>query len=254
MDTSTAHRKIELQAAEDFSYLIANVRRAAAEHMNEAFPPVDSTSAGQGGDELRVQIEKAVDEYIVRTFSLAAPNLTINGLDVKDSSPFLSGGGGEGNTSDEPEEKYEPFDGRKREKVENLSRQEEDLLRDIAALKKKLPGQAATDWAEMVRGRIVEDEQVLQQRKEEDARMTQDGDWDDERRGKKRKSVAAGQEEAKKRKGVLSDIKPLKRQENVERTFGGAVEMLGRLKGDMPATVAKMERARVAGEYVVTER
>jgi len=30
--------------------------------------------------------------------------------------------------------------------------------------------------------------------------------------------------------------------------------MLGRLKGDMPATVAKMERARVAGEYVVTER
>lgn len=56
----TAHRKIELQSPEDLTYLITNVRRAASEHLSEAFPPVESDDAG--GDELRVRIEKIVDE------------------------------------------------------------------------------------------------------------------------------------------------------------------------------------------------
>ncbi|KAH8903271.1 hypothetical protein BR93DRAFT_953362 [Coniochaeta sp. PMI_546] len=264
MDTSTAHRKIELQSAEDFSYLIANVRRAAAEHINAAFPPVEpssssSSSAAQAGgdDELRVQIETLVDEYITRTFTLAAPNLTINGLPVRDPGPFLSGGNGggaEGKAADQPEEQHEPFDGRKRDRVEDLSRQEEDLLRDIAALKRKVPGAAAAGWAERVRSGIVEDEKILQQRREELVRLVGEGGWDEENRARGRRSAVPGGEEGKSRSGVLGDFKTLERQEAVERTFGGAVEMLGRLKGDMPATVAKMERARVAGEYVVTER
>ncbi|OIW26541.1 hypothetical protein CONLIGDRAFT_646700 [Coniochaeta ligniaria NRRL 30616] len=253
MDSSIAHRKIELQSAEDFSYLIANVRRAAAEHINAAFPPVEASSTAHGDeDELRTQIEKLVDEYIARTFTLAAPNLTINGLPVDDPRPFLSGNG-EGR-KDEPEERHEPFDGRKREKVEELSRREEELLADIAGLKRRVPGAAAAGWAERVRGGIAEDEKVLLQRREEVVRLVGEGGWnDDESRGRGRKSVAPGEEE-KRRKGVLGDVKTLERQEDVERAFGGAVEMLGRLKGDMPATVAKMERARVAGEYVVTER
>jgi len=45
----------------------------------------------------------------------------------------------------------------------------------------------------------------------------------------------------------------LERQEGVEGEWRKAVEGLARLKRDMPAVVAKMERARVAGEYVVTE-
>lgn len=49
------------------------------------------------------------------------------------------------------------------------------------------------------------------------------------------------------------DVKVLDRQEGVEAGFRKAVEGLGRLKRDMPAVVAKMERARVAGEYVVTQ-
>ncbi|OAA37710.1 hypothetical protein BBO_07418 [Beauveria brongniartii RCEF 3172] len=47
---------------------------------------------------------------------------------------------------------------------------------------------------------------------------------------------------------------PLERQEGVEERFRGAVGALGRLKRDMPSVVAKMERARVAGEYVRDER
>ena len=50
--------------------------------------------------------------------------------------------------------------------------------------------------------------------------------------------------------GELVDV--LERQEGVEEGFRNAVEGLGRLKREMPAVVARMERARVAGEYVVT--
>lgn len=39
-----------------------------------------------------------------------------------------------------------------------------------------------------------------------------------------------------------------------EERWGGAVGGLGKLKREMAAVVAKMERARVAGEYVVTQR
>ena len=45
-------------------------------------------------------------------------------------------------------------------------------------------------------------------------------------------------------------LRSLERQEGVEERFRGAVGALGRLKRDMPSVVAKMERARVAGEYV----
>lgn len=44
------------------------------------------------------------------------------------------------------------------------------------------------------------------------------------------------------------------RQEGMEEGFRVAVEGLGVLKRDMPAVVARMERARVAGEYVAEGR
>lgn len=39
-----------------------------------------------------------------------------------------------------------------------------------------------------------------------------------------------------------------------EERWGAAVGGLGRLKREMAAVVAKMERARVAGDYVLTQR
>lgn len=42
--------------------------------------------------------------------------------------------------------------------------------------------------------------------------------------------------------------------EDGEERWSGAVGGLGRLKREMAAVVARMERARVAGEYVVTQR
>lgn len=60
METTSAHRKIELQTPDDLSYLIANVRRAARERIDEAFPPVNRDDGGD--DELRVRIEALVEE------------------------------------------------------------------------------------------------------------------------------------------------------------------------------------------------
>jgi kinetochor protein Mis14/NSL1 len=56
---SQVQRKIELQSPEDLTYLIANVRAAAAERLNESIPLV----AGQEGqDELRDEVERMVNE------------------------------------------------------------------------------------------------------------------------------------------------------------------------------------------------
>lgn len=64
----------------------------------------------------------------------------------------------------------------------------------------------------------------------------------------------AGEKKTKKKKSTTLVIEPLERQEALEAGFGNAVRGLGRLKREMPAVVARMEKARKAGEYVVTER
>ncbi|KAI1371210.1 hypothetical protein F4677DRAFT_436256 [Hypoxylon crocopeplum] len=235
MGDSAAHRKIELQAPEDLAFLLANVRRAAAARLDEAFPPVDGADGGGSGgqgDELRTRIEELVNEYITKTFTLASPNLSINGLPV-DASHFLSGDPSSATTPQQPEEVYEPFDARKRARVEDLTREEEDLLRDIAALKKSVPQAAAASWAEAARRSVADDELAL---------------------------AAANERAAASRQGddeglVLGDVgRRLDRQADVESGYDEAVRGLGRLKREMPSVVARMERARSAGEYVVTER
>ncbi|KAG8405796.1 hypothetical protein J3458_021728 [Metarhizium acridum] len=214
---SQAQRKIELQSPEDLAYLVAKVRGAAAARINEAFPHVP----GQGEDELRNQIESLVNEYIDRTFTLAAPNLSINGLPVS-STEYLS-------PSPATRDTYEPFDARKRQRVAELISQEEKLLEEVAALKRSVPGKAADEQAARVRDAIRHDEEMVEARR------------------------AAVIVDAGKEGGRLR-VDRLERQDGVEAGFRGAVEALGRLKRDMPSVVAKMERARVAGEYVLNAK
>ncbi|KAM0246900.1 hypothetical protein ACHAQJ_010039 [Trichoderma viride] len=220
---SQVQRKIELQSPEDLAYLITNVRNAAIEHLNEAFPPVEGTDGGE--DELRNQIEALVNEYINKTFSLASPNLTINGLPVAPES-FV------GTAAPTPNTVYEPFDARKRRQVADLITQEEKLLEDVAALKRSVPAKVAADHAERIRAAMRQDEDDLRERVARDA------------------SAAAALAHETGGGGLAAR---LQRQEGVEGGFKSAVQGLGRLKRDMPAVVAKMERARVAGEYVVAK-
>ncbi|KAK2607994.1 hypothetical protein N8I77_006632 [Diaporthe amygdali] len=256
-----AHRKIELQSPEDLTFLINNVRRAAEEHINAAFPPVDGQDdAAAGEDELRVRIERLVTDYISQTFTLAAPNLSINGFDLDAKtfpavylgSPATSSSGRNlrrrgGDSQPQEEVQYEAFDARRRARVEELAREEEDLMREIAALKRRVPAAAAKTYADGFWEGVRVDEEALAKALEAAAAAAAalPGGQDQEEDEEDRKNGS---------KTILDGIGPLERQAGVEASYEGVVETLGRLKREMPATVAKMERARVAGEYVVTER
>lgn len=309
-----AHRKIELQSPEDLTFLINNVRRAAEEHINAAFPPVDGQDdAGAGEDELRVRIEKLVadvrplhkhtharhchksipslcpfthpgaeprktktdhrpttpQQYISQTFTLAAPNLSINGFDL-DAKTFPAvylaapasppSGRSLRRRQQQPadeEVRYEAFDGRKRARVEELAREEEDLMREIAALKRRVPAATAAGYAEAFWEGVRADEEALGRAREAVAAGALDGGGggaDEDGGDEEEEDEEEGVKKNKKARAVLHGIGPLERQAGVEAGYESVIEMLGRLKREMPATVAKMERARVAGEYVVTER
>lgn len=129
-------------------------------------------------------------------------------------------------TPAELESVYEPFDTRKRRRVADLITQEEKLLEDVAALKRTVPTTAAANQAEQLRDSLKRDDDMLEARK---------------------KQIAA------EAAAIEFDVHLLERQDGVEAGFRNAVAGLGRLKREMPAVVAKMERARVAGEYVVTQ-
>lgn len=162
-----------------------------------------------------------------------------------------------------PEEQYEPFDARKRARVEELAREEEDLLRSIAALKRRVPATTASTWASASRAAIASDEALLETARNRvladlgggggaGTGSPQESIGGEGARAEEEEETVAGK--TRKKRILLEDIGPLERQDVVEEDYKTAVETLGRLKKDMPATVAKMERARVAGGYVVTER
>lgn len=129
-------------------------------------------------------------------------------------------------TSSASEPTYEPFDTRKRQRLADLTTQEEKLLEEVASLKRTVPALAATRREHAMNDALKRDDDDL------------------------RKRLQEVKGEAQAEKGLPVD--ELERQEGMEEGWRGAVEGLGRLKREMPAVVAKMERARVAGEYVVT--
>lgn len=124
--------------------------------------------------------------------------------------------------SSSPSTAYEPFDARKRQRVADLVTQEEKLLEEVASLKRSVPARAAAEHAQSLQASLRRDEELAA-------------------------AVArVGHDE-----GRIDAVGRLERQEDVERGFRGAVEGLGRLRGELSSVVAKMERARVAGEYCV---
>lgn len=136
-------------------------------------------------------------------------------------------------------------------------------MREIAALKRKLPGAAAQGYVEGFWGGIQKDEEALAAARERALQQNIGGgggvgheDGGPENTATAAAASEAGDEQKKGRKKALLEgvDGPLERQAEVQSTYAGVVDTLGRLKREMPATVAKMERARVAGEYVVTER
>jgi len=217
------HRKIELQEQDDLRYLVDNVRRTANQKIDLALPPIE------GEDALRRRVEALVHDYISTTFQSASPNLSINGhnpsaalLDSLCSSDALNG-----NSHSSAIEEYEPLDEKLLTHAADLTRQEEDLLMEISALRREAPKKAAEAW--------------------------RDGFKND---GEAARAALAMEKNSEGVKAQLVDldIGKLERQDEVEKTWERGVEGLGRLKREMPGTAARMERAKRAVEYVLAER
>ncbi|KAJ8063539.1 hypothetical protein OCU04_007411 [Sclerotinia nivalis] len=127
-------RKIELQSPDDLQYLVANVKRAAREMIDRDLPPIE------GEDAMRRLVEEIVGEYIQKTFLTASPSISINGMSpprkllVSHLQSEL-----EGDIIEEREE-HEPFDGQLWEKAKALAIREEELVEQIAALRRNVPG------------------------------------------------------------------------------------------------------------------
>lgn len=192
-------------------------------------------------------------QYITKTFTLAAPNLSINGLELSDDlsilSPDYDDAAAAARRAAEPEVVFAPFDARARARVEDLTREEEDLLRDIAALKKSVPGAAATAWAESARASVRADEEALAAAVERARSGANNNNTDGSPAAESAAAAAAAADAA-----LQLDVARLERQDEVEASYGRAIDGLARLKREMPAVVARMERARAAGSYVVTEK
>lgn len=122
-------------------------------------------------------------------------------------------------------------------------------MREIAALKRRVPGAAAKGFADGFWEGVKGDEAAFEASKGFAVANALDGE-DDSAGGKNKKKRRKSTSKA----GLLEGLGKVDRLEEVEGAHVGVVETLGRLTREMPATVARMERARVAGEYVVTER
>lgn len=123
-------------------------------------------------------------------------------------------------------EEHEPFNSKLWEKAKDLARQEEDLIEEIAALRRKNPGVAVNLVKKSYKEEMEGDETELRRRVE----------------GISKREV----------QGAELGIRELERQITVEGNWKKGVDGLGRLRRTMPEMVAKKERAERAEGYVLS--
>lgn len=211
------HRKIELQSPDDLQYLISNVQRAANEKIDKDLPPIE------GEDKMRRRVEELVQDYISKVFHATSENITINGLEPSPEylNSMLTNTTIEGRSVEE----HEPFNSKLWEKAKTLARQEEDLIEEIAALRRKMPGVAVESLQRNYKEETEKDETELRRIAE----------------------IVKERETGEAKLGIGE----LGRQAEVEGNWTKGIDGLGRLKRTMPEMVAKKERAERAEDYVL---
>tara|TARA_R110002060_G_scaffold15581_20_gene21776 strand:+ start:226 stop:669 length:444 start_codon:yes stop_codon:yes gene_type:complete len=118
-------------------------------------------------------------------------------------------------------EEHEPFNTKLFERAKDLARQEEDLIEEIAALRRKVPTKVAENVKREYKEGLESDEAVL------------------------------GRLEEQAEKGYADlGVGRLERQEEVERGWDRGVKGLEGLMRTMPETVARKERAEKAEAHV----
>ncbi|KAE8352870.1 kinetochore protein Mis14 like-domain-containing protein [Aspergillus coremiiformis] len=147
------HRKIELQAPADFTYLYGNTVALSRQKLDLHLPP--SANPEDGPDPMRERVRELVDEYITRSFTSASSSISINGLDSSSSQfPFPASF-----TAPTETVEYEPYDGHLAARVTSLYAQLESLTTTVAQLRRDAPRRAADSYAAELKKVIEEEEQ-----------------------------------------------------------------------------------------------
>jgi kinetochor protein Mis14/NSL1 len=120
-------------------------------------------------------------------------------------------------------EEHELFDTRRFERAKEFAREEEELIEEIAALRRKVPGSVAESTKRMYKDGVEGDEEQLRRR----------------------------EELVKEQGGAQMGLAALERQEVVESNWNRGIKGLERLMRTMPEMVARKERAERA-EAVAT--
>lgn len=118
------------------------------------------------------------------------------------------------------QEEYTPYDAALEARATALLAQEDSLILEIAELKRKAPAEVAEGW----------------KRQFEESGLSAEGEVMEEEEGEKLK------------------LQALERQADVEAAWRRAIGGLEGLKGGMGASVARAEKARGVGNYVLGKK
>ncbi|GAB7346607.1 hypothetical protein MBLNU459_g1748t3 [Dothideomycetes sp. NU459] len=213
----SAHRKIELQAPADLTYLVNNATRAARAKLDLHFPP--SAAPETGDDAMKKRVEELVDSYIQATFSAAKSNLAINGLSGADMEATLASSAATG-------EELEPYDTRLASRIQSLSAQIEALTLQLATARRDAPRKAA----EAYNARVArEQEQFAQARQRAEKQRV---------------------EEATTTAGVATGAEEVLRWEEMRAAWTKGTTTLGTVKDGIGGTTARLVRAQQAARFL----
>lgn len=122
-------------------------------------------------------------------------------------------------------EEHEPFNTKLFERAKDLARQEEDLIEEIAGMRRTVPAKVADGVKTTHKEGIETDDAFM--------------------------NIVEDREMEKEKEGINLGIVKLDRQEDVEIDWKRSVKGLEGLMGSLPEVVARKERAEKAEEYVM---
>ncbi|RKF60074.1 putative kinetochore protein [Erysiphe neolycopersici] len=221
-------RKIELQSSDDLQFLVSNIRRAARGKIDQDLPPL------RGEDAIRTQVERIVSQYIEDVVKNISANITINGLEPTeviidtilklklDETKTKRAG-----TVLEIEE-YESFNTRLFQQAQKLAQEEEDLIEEIARLRRTVPAKIVESVKTEFKEGIEANEAALKTLKEH----------------VELSSVV---------KSSVLNITALEREEAIEKDWDKSIQGLANLMRSIPEMVAKKVRTEEVEKYLTQD-
>ncbi|POS87712.1 hypothetical protein EPUL_000647 [Erysiphe pulchra] len=190
-------RKIELQSSDDLQFLVSNIRRAARGKIDEDLPPLE------GEDTIRKQVERIVSQ-------------------TRQQKKFSAG------TASEIEE-YEPFNTRLFQQAQKLAQEEEDLIEEIARLRRTVPPKIVESVKTEFKEGLDANEAAL-------------------------KTLKENIELSSEVRSTVLDIAALEREEAIEKGWDKSIQGLANLMRSIPEMVAKKVRMEEVEKYLTQDK